>query len=943
MNTRSIFLFFLIVGMLLCGSASATSSDFFDESPFNTTRWHWQNSPTHSYDVDTTLADYLYVNTTNSYNPDEVTNLALNGMTYVRQNVSDSEFNVSMSFDSVDYLPNTAATALILENGTSDYLAIVVKRNFGNRYIRFNTIESGARTQNNLSGAIAQATTGDLEIKFQVYDDGGVTKINTFYILDDGTEVQQGNGYVSPFSSFSYVGQVYGSDDANGGDIYTDYFSWNAEEPPVDPYANIELTDGTPGTIDLNDVNINISALYDYIVDQKGSTSTEDDYIVKVDSDTYHIKARFLSNSTGSLIADSMDIRFSNEVGPGYNAIETTASFTNCTVRCWNATTDSETPFGFRKWWFGSNSSFVDVTFDTFRLIAFDGTNITLDGVYMTNWLQYISFNGNNFSVTDLDMVDVNTTWLAGQAGIDYSTINDSVLTNIYVNPYLTFEKPVHDSTHSYGFHADGRNSTVTNMMIKNTVYSGLVWFGSNSTFENITVDECEHNAIEIRTGATGIVNYNVFDSITVTGGNGTGIYDSAILYGADDLSMTGNAFRNVTLDHDGTGGSLKIGGGNVGIYDTIFENITVLQDPIYILDNFHNSTWINSVISGSETGYSIQWTQLSANNTNNRFINCTFEDGQLMDGTRNLVFANCAGIDTYVTFDDSNYIEMYPLNARVLNTTGTPIENAYLNFTSNATVIDEDGNVITSILTGSDGRPLKRIHIADFNRDSGAGYTNYTVDVNVSKDGESDSELGIDPNSSWYSPNISDLQGPLYTFVLDVEGTGESIYFTGDTAKNYMNYPSKFTWTVGAFVKTFPLDGTILLENAPAEIKDINITAIGTTGFYYNVTYTEKSVTSAEFIYESNNSAVEQDIELLNMSAGAYDLKYSNDTIVMNATVDDGRLYFEDAAPMPDDTYTIESQKESFVNPVFVAVAGAFAGAAFVISSWINRRRKRW
>jgi|GEM_PF-6329748 len=112
---------------------------------------------------------------------------------------------------------------------------------------------------------------------------------------------------------------------------------------------------------------------------------------------------------------------------------------------------------------------------------------------------------------------------------------------------------------------------------------------------------------------------------------------------------------------------------------------------------------------------------------------------------------------------------------------------------------------------------------------------------------------------------------------------------------------------------------------------------------FTYNVTWTSKTTTSASFNYSSNNSNVEQDIYLSNMSAGTYDLKYSNGTILMNATVADGWLKFEDTGgptdthKMVDGAYLIEKQTSAttFVGAIFV-------GLSFVGLYFANRFRRR-
>jgi hypothetical protein len=114
---------------------------------------------------------------------------------------------------------------------------------------------------------------------------------------------------------------------------------------------------------------------------------------------------------------------------------------------------------------------------------------------------------------------------------------------------------------------------------------------------------------------------------------------------------------------------------------------------------------------------------------------------------------------------------------------------------------------------------------------------------------------------------------------------------------------------------------------------------------FEYTVNWISKSATKAVVEYNSSNSNVENDFYLENMSSSTlFEFKYSNGTVLVNSTSDSsGYLQFDDVTGLANDTYTIETQAESFVNPTFVAVGGGFAAVIFAIGSWINQRRKRF
>jgi hypothetical protein len=115
--------------------------------------------------------------------------------------------------------------------------------------------------------------------------------------------------------------------------------------------------------------------------------------------------------------------------------------------------------------------------------------------------------------------------------------------------------------------------------------------------------------------------------------------------------------------------------------------------------------------------------------------------------------------------------------------------------------------------------------------------------------------------------------------------------------------------------------------------------------GFTFWTNWISKTSTKAVVEYKSSNSNVENDFYLENMTASStFDFKYSNGTILANATSDsDGYLKFDDVGGVTDtyklinDTYTIEKQTSA---TTFVAVV--FTGLSFVGLYFANRFRRR-
>jgi hypothetical protein len=133
--------------------------------------------------------------------------------------------------------------------------------------------------------------------------------------------------------------------------------------------------------------------------------------------------------------------------------------------------------------------------------------------------------------------------------------------------------------------------------------------------------------------------------------------------------------------------------------------------------------------------------------------------------------------------------------------------------------------------------------------------------------------------------------------------------------------------------------------ELSAGENRFYNMTLDSLESFSYTVEWLTKTSTRATFEYNSTNSNVENDFYLEDMSASStFDFKYSNGTILVNATSDSsGLLKFDDVGGVTDtyklinDTYTIEKQTSA---TTFVAVV--FAGLSFVGLYFANRFRRR-
>ena len=620
-------------------------------------------------------------------------------------------------------------------------------------------------------------------------------------------------------------------------------------------------------------------------------------------------------NADGSIIhieyPECTELRITHSDGKIYAAQGGSGGYlcNNVTISGWDNSTGTyqSTP----KQFLAYSGSITNTTFQYFsRLEIRNFNNGIIDGLTVRNNTEYVKiYDADNLTVFDSEFYDMEETGLyfynvsnseiydinvhdVGLIGIDSENCNNNYYHDITITDAGDYTTP---NTGSGGFYLENHNDCYgENFTITRTGWSGFAPGGSHGNWSNISVVNSGHNSFDFHN-----VKHTTVDDIY-----GESPEEHNFLFTAGLASSPST--ENVTVyNFDFVNGGIAQ---QTNITDLTMINGTISGTGGGIITSCINSTFINVSHSSGDSYYTIYQDSQGQTAKNVSIINCDTETINVVNGTENkIVNTN----HTIGTFASGNYSLFYPLNVQVINTTGNPVSDATVTLNLTTFGLNGLGEITSTGTTDSTGKlnTSQMLYVPDFNRDSSAGYTYYTVDVQASKDGQTDSELAINPDSSWYSPDLDNLNGTLITLTLDVEGTdalvisdysptdttptltlGNSLnftvttsktadiqwfsngdlkvtttdktssyydktpsstgeynvtviaddgvdtvsqtwtlnvtegYFTGDTEKSYLNYKERFTWSSGAFVKSFPNDGTILLENAPAVIEGVEV-----------------------------------------------------------------------------------------------------------------------
>jgi hypothetical protein len=502
--------------------------------------------------------------------------------------------------------------------------------------------------------------------------------------------------------------------------------------------------------------------------------------------------------------------------------------------------------------------------------------NVYMNGIYNLYISQYNnggiirniqiinSVNGfDTYSTGGLDNYLIENISIVGNTGYNFRLQNSSqtIVRNVTVDNDIDFNQyqtllglGAWKSDHMY-FYDVNVDETFDSAFRLNVV--------EDSYCENITVNHAGHNGYDLEgsniTIVNGAVNGSVSNAIHISGSNYVPetYYDNV----THDITLRNIDVTYTTVEPDNSVGGATGG----GIYFNNCWNITMDNvtsrlrgggfTTTYSMDcNIFNCSVTDNTDSAGDLYLG------SGNAEADRAIRTTVSNSDFQRiyivNSEETKFINVNG-SRYISLGADDYKEWtnyVPLNVRVLNITSVPVSGATLTFECSNTsyqAVDMEGKNITSVLTGSDGRPIETVYVPESYYDavttSLRTSLTFTNNITATKSEETDCEV-IDPSPSDYSANLSDMSMSLVTLTLDVEGSGEpmlaisdftptdttpsSVDGTEQTFSIDLTKTANVTWYIDSNeVQTNTSVTTASYSNSTAPVGTYNVTVIATDG----------------------------------------------------------------------------------------------------------------
>jgi hypothetical protein len=559
--------------------------------------------------------------------------------------------------------------------------------------------------------------------------------------------------------------------------------------------ATILINAGTP-SVSITSGTYTWTEMYEYVNASQGQPTTNDTFFSEVESGVWLVKCLVKPTAPGVLMMDDniTEYRSTYLHTGGSWSIGGTGSWISDGVKysTWDETTNAINVTGSRRAIFGANSHFNNTIIDGFTSWGLgnsaitDGNNSIVEYTYCTNYTIGLFYHGDNISFDYITME--NPSFIAGTSGIKSDAteslsdeISNCTITNSIIKHIGDFS--LGDSTGTYGIQTEGQNNYVNNVTVDGIRYVAFNLKGNNSIFSNLTASNATHNIIEAQ--ASNSIFRDLYIDYSVNGGTSTTTTDTALFTALEEDEGYGNVtFENIYIsdNFNGSGGAIKIASDGVrdnAIDSYIYKNVTSHRGHLYII-GLTNSKFINVSMNFDDTGF-FQMEDVALNDSVNSynvlFINSIFSNssgGDILIESNNISFVNTI-TPTFSSFINADYTLSYPLNLIVQDGSNNPIENANITVTTDSFTLDGLGHEQYVFTTGADGKPTEQINIPNSTRDSSTGYVYHFSNVTVEKDGVSDSNYNIVPDTTWYSPDTSDLQGTLQTFTLDIADSIET------------------------------------------------------------------------------------------------------------------------------------------------------------------------
>lgn len=803
MKTARVILLTLVLLMMI-GTASAASSYWStDEDEFNSV-FTWMNEPTNAFDVGETRVGYTLVDTTNGYHPDSTSVNNASMMTYAYQTIDfetllanpGDSLNVSMEINAPLQSYNYEKISLIIENSGLNYYAMTISRSSGNRDIF--TIHNSAGTRARLfsTTSVPQANLDSGVLKFQFYNEAGTIKFNSWYIPDSGIPVAHAVGVTSAWTDFSRVGFAVTNGGGVGSTANIKNFIINDETPSESPYntpAGAITYSSLYNTIYVNSYSTDLPEIYYALRTQYSESEVNSSMLYQSSPGVWVLIPKLEFVGTSKLYLNSSTVtelrtRYASE---NYYTLEGNLDANDTKIIGWESD-DTEREFSDGLPYFNFyNADMDNVTFEKngqifIGTLSTAATSPTIRDLTITNYRVGLRIRATGADIDGIYMSGGSLDYRTTTRGIYSSYMGSSTVKNITIdNPALYTGNRNDDATGAYGFQTGGYNSYFENIYVNGSVYSGFATGGEYNYYRNLTAIRTHHNAIEIHD------KNSIVDGFYISENTIHGLFSSHAP-GQSNPDGTNNTFLNGTILHDGTGDKAIRG---YMTNDFTYRNIYVLSDGGggYQGDNCSGSLFDNVTVdfvtspSSGEAAMIFTYVESPTSGSfDNTIINSNLSGNIIMRSSRNNKIANTAY--SAITDDlggwDSSYVLYYPLNVRVFNTSRAAVYQAEIIIDSTLSPINVLGEEIQTnplgaiIYTGTNGYPATEdiLYVADQARAVAGTYTYYTLDVTATKDLETDTIDGINPDASWLSPDINSMQGTLYTLVLDVEGYGEPV-----------------------------------------------------------------------------------------------------------------------------------------------------------------------
>lgn len=382
----------------------------------------------------------------------------------------------------------------------------------------------------------------------------------------------------------------------------------------------------------------------------------------------------------------------------------------------------------------------------------------------------------------------------ASVSGIELRGSSNGYIENVHITG--NYNGLVESNGNGILTRSDGRisgqkcnNVTVRNSGIYDMGYGGIAPKAGDYFYAyDCVVQNGGHNGVDVR------ADYVYMDNVSSSGYNLANGQPWAV------AATSHSTFKNIVIDGKGF---IFASGENNTLENVVIRNARSTSggtiDRIFGVNNQHNSTIINMVLeSKTHTIQDVMELYLLSSEYPLLFPEYQgVSDLTLIDVDLSLAQSTGADIRIFnakdtrlinanvtLTYDgsapySSTSVYWYP-NIRVLNTAGQPVEGASI--TVNTTARNGYGNVQTTYYTDSNGRLYNSgnrtnwLAIPDYDRDKSGVTQSYISTITATKDGHTDSVSNVDPDSTWYSNDTSNLQSPLVSFVLDVAGEEEPV-----------------------------------------------------------------------------------------------------------------------------------------------------------------------